>query len=338
MVSKKKGVKNRPKARKKSPLKKVEEEVLSHIPSAETIKKNIEEDSKDVSLLKLINYVLLFFIPTMILGLFALKIGSVYSDYFEASAQIISKILMLPFMVLVFFFIIPYISDREKIAGIRYSVLAFLIIGIGLSLPSALDGRYGLIMMIPTYFAAYILLTFFFCPEVLGIERNLRDWFKHKKQFSIVAIYISIVLLFVVGFGGLYYEIYLDSPEAFELAVDKEVHLESFIYYSMVSFTSTGYGEMLPVSTAARLLFFMEGLVALIMNVLFIAILLVFISNAEFLSQRKEEKEIHEEFKKEEAELRKEEKEIRRVEKEVKHVEKEEEGFMKKFYKKMKPW
>ncbi|MBN1543995.1 hypothetical protein JW898_00875 [Candidatus Woesearchaeota archaeon] len=285
-----------------------------------------EAGKKDISLLKLVNYNLLFFIPLMVFILFALKIGAVYSDYFEASPGIIAKVFMVPFMALLFFFVIPFIRDRENIAGIRYSIIAFFIIGVGMTLPSALRGDYSLLYTIPNYFGSYILLTFIFCPEVLGIERTLRDWFKHRKQFSIVAIYLSIVLFYVIGFGTLYYDIYNDpaNPAAFSLSVDKEPTVASFIYYSMVSFTTTGYGEILPVSTAARLVFFMEALMGLVVNVLFIAILLVFISNAEFLSERREEKEIIKEVKEAGKVLKKEEDEIKMVEQQIETIEREE--------------
>ena len=181
-------------------------------------------------------------------------------------------------------------------------------------------------------------MTFFFCPEVLGIERNIRDWFKHRKQVYIIAIYISIVFLYVTGFGSIYHDIYTDprNPDAFEFSIDKEPTLASFVYYSMVSFTTTGYGEILPVSTAARLVFFMESLLGLVLNVLFIAILLVFVSNAEFLSRKKEEKEVEAVVKKEEEEIKKEERELKKVEKEVEEVKKEE-GFIAKFFRKIAP-
>ncbi len=312
--------------------------------SAPTVSNGNDSGKNDISLLKLINYIAIFFIPVLIFAAFALKIAARYADYFEASAGVMAQIFMVPFMVIVFFFFIPYIRDREKIKGIRFSVVALTIIGVGMAFPSALKGRWDPMLMIPTYLASYILLTFIFCPEVLGIERNLRDWFKHKKQLSIIAIYISLVLLYVIGFGALFYDIYKDpaNPDAFQFSVDKEPSLASFIYYSMVSFTSTGYGEMLPVSTAARLVFFMEGLVALITNVLFIALLLVFISNAEFLSQKREEKQIVKEFKKEEDAIRneehaieQEEKAIKKVEKDVKDVEADE-SMMVKLYKRLK--
>jgi len=279
---------------------------------------DFEHGKKDISLMKLMNYNLIFFIPLMIFILFSLKIGKLYSYYFEASPGVIAKVFMIPFMAILFFFIIPFIRDREKIIGIRYSIVAFLIVGLGITLPSALKGNYGLIMTIPNYFASYILISFIICPEVLGIERNIRDWFQHRRQILIVGIYLSIVLLYVLGFGSTYYDIYMDSPEAFVFSIDKEPGFASFMYYSMVSFTTTGYGEILPVSTTARMVFFMQALVGLITNVLFIAILLVFVSNAEFLSHKSEEREIVKEFKKEELEIEKEENAIERVEREVK--------------------
>lgn len=331
MPKKKRGVSVR-----HSSVRKPCKDSLKKVPSASNIEQSLENTKTDISLLKLVNYNLLFFIPLMIFLLFAMKIGAVYSSYFEASPGVTAKILMVPFMAIMFFFIVPFIRDREKVIGIRYSIVAFFIVGLGITLPSAITGDYGLILSIPSYFASYILITFIFCPEVLGIERNIRDWFKHRKQLSIVTIYLSIVLLYVLGFGALYYDIYVDHPESFKLSIDKDPHLASFVYYSMVSFTTTGYGEILPISTAARLVFFMEALIGLVMNVVFIAILLVFVSNAEFLSQRREEHSIEKEFKKEEEAIKKEEQELKRVEQEVKKVERDE-SFMKRFVRFIKP-
>jgi hypothetical protein len=224
--------------------------------------------------------------------------------------------------------------------------VAFIVIGVGITLPSAIKGNYGFLLTLPLHFGSYILMTFFFCPEVLGIERTLRDWFKHKKQMTVTLIYVSIVLLYLIGFGALYYDINSDpsSPGAFSISSGESPGLTTFIYYSMVSFSTTGYGDITPLSTAARLVFFIESLMGLVINVLFIAVLLVFISNAEFLSQKSEEAALEREVKKEEAEIRKEErvikkelKEIKNVEKEVEKVEKEE-SLLGKVYRKLNEW
>ena len=126
---------------------------LDEVPSAMNVEHGFEAGKKDISLLKLVNYNLLFFIPLMVFLLFALKIGAVYSGYFEASPGVTAKILMVPFMVLMFFFIVPFISDSEKVEGIRYSIVAFCLVGLGITLPSAVSGDYGLVMSLPSYFA-----------------------------------------------------------------------------------------------------------------------------------------------------------------------------------------
>ena len=159
MVSKKKGVKAR-KKRPCKPVKKEEKSMLSKVVSATLPEHDTEAGKKNISVMKLVNYNLIFFIPMMVFILFAMKIGAVYSDYFEASAGITAKIFMVPFMTLLFFFIVPFIRDREKIAGIRYSILAFMIIGLGITLPSAIKGSLSLIFAIPTYFGSYVLLPF----------------------------------------------------------------------------------------------------------------------------------------------------------------------------------
>jgi voltage-gated potassium channel len=162
----------------------------------------------------------------------------------------------------------------------------------------------------------------------------------------VTTIYLSVVLLYLVGFGALYYDVYNDpaNPHAFKFDTEKTPALETFIYYSMVSFSTTGYGDIIPVSAAARLVFFIESLLGLVINVLFIAILLVFISNAEFLSQRSEEAEIAKEVKQEESEIKKEEKQIKKELKEIEKVEKEvkevetEESVLSKVYRKLNEW
>ncbi|HII72462.1 TPA: two pore domain potassium channel family protein [Candidatus Woesearchaeota archaeon] len=310
-----------------------------HIPKAEVLAPKVasastgfEQDKKDVSLVKLLNYNLLFFIPVLIAAIVSLKIGDYTKDFFMASPHIIAKILMIPFITVIFLLVVPFIRDREKIAGIRYSILAFFLVGIGITLPSMLQGHPSLFLQMFNYFGTYILVTFIYAPEVLGIERHLRDWFKHHKQLLIMAIYLSIVLLNVLGFGFLYHDIYEDAKDvtAFNMADGEKPGLWTFVYFSIVTFTTTGYGEITPASPAARLLFSMEAIYGLIINVLFIAILLVFVSNAEYLAQRKEK----EDLKQAEMMIEKEEKELKKVEKEVEEVKKEE-GFFEILLKKL---
>lgn len=297
------------------------------------IPKSLDKKIKDdISLLKLVQFNLLFFIPVMLALIFLFQIAVRVSDYFQASPNVLVRIFMIPTVFLIFYFVIPFIRSRENVRGIRYSIVGLGIVSAGIAFPSAIKNHnYSMFFNMFIYVACYILLTFFFCPEVLGMEKSMRDWFKHRKQINIIAIYLSIILFFIVGFGGLYYDVYTDpsNSQAFTVANEEIPSMSTFVYFSMVSFTTTGYGEILPHSPAARLVFFMEALIGLVMNVIFIAILLMFISNAEFLGQQEEERvadnviEDTKKVKAEEQELKKEEKILKKEEKEIKDLEKE---------------
>ncbi|MFC1723144.1 potassium channel family protein [Nanoarchaeota archaeon] len=315
----------------KGKKKRVKKKSVPHVVSAS----DFDSSKTDISIVKLINYNLLFFVPLLVAAIIALKIGDLTSDFFMASPHIVAKILMLPFITVIFLLVVPFIRNREKIAGIRYSIFAMFIVGLGITLPSATQGNYSLLLQITNYMGIYILATFFYAPEVLGIPKHIRDWFKQHKQLLIVGIYLSIVMLNIIGFGFLYFDIYTDRPDVttFHFGADEKPTIFTFQYFSIVTFSTTGYGEITPASPAARLLYSMEAILGMVINVLFIAILLVFVSNAEYLSQQKEQIEVEETEKL----LKKEEKELKKVERDVKRVEEKENffmGFMNKWFKK----
>ncbi|MFQ5475034.1 MAG: hypothetical protein ACE5DM_04320, partial [Candidatus Nanoarchaeia archaeon] len=149
-----------------------------------------EVGKEDISVIKLINYNLLFFIPLLIAGLASLWAGRRFADFFEASPSIVAHIFMFIFVFLAFFAIIPFIRKRENIKGVRYSVLAFFVVGLGITVPSAIEGNFNLLFNLPNYFAHYLFLTFIFAPEVLGIQTNIADWFAKGKQLIVLFIYV----------------------------------------------------------------------------------------------------------------------------------------------------
>ena len=154
------------------------------------------------------------------------------------------------------------------------------LIGIGFTMPSALRGNFNLLMALPTIFAHYALLTFIYHPEVLGVAKDIQRWFAQHRQFSIILVYLSIVLLYVVGFGFLHFQAWNGSyvPNAYAFANDRTATITTFMYYSTITFTTIGYGDIVPISRAARLLAISEAFLGLTINVLFIAILLMYIS------------------------------------------------------------
>ncbi|MBU0535344.1 MAG: potassium channel family protein, partial [Nanoarchaeota archaeon] len=215
----------------------------------------LHERKDDISILKLVQYNLLFFIPLLLALAVSLYFARRVGAYLQVSPKIAIEILMVFFTTIIFFFIIPFIRRRESIKGIRFALLAFLIVGFAFTVPSMLAGDYSLILSLLIYFGSYILLTFVYAPEVLGMVGDIADWFNHHRQLLIMLVYTAIVMFYVSGFGVIYHDIANDptNPNAFEYSHDMEKSYSTFIYYSIVTFATVGYGDVLPISPAARL-------------------------------------------------------------------------------------
>jgi hypothetical protein len=233
-------------------------------------------------------YNLIFFVPLGVSFWISLLIAKSGSSFLEASPLHGTFFFANIFAMFIFAVIIPLLHKHENIAGVRYSILAFAVVALGLTLPSAFKGNLLFLLNLPTFYATYLLVTFIAAPEVLGIERNLRKWFVHRKQFLIIIVYIAIAVLYMVGFGNQYHQLYQDSPSAF--AFDNDVHpgFGTFVYFSVITFATIGYGDITPVSALARMTASFEALLGMIVNVIFIAILIMFISGAASQRQAKE--------------------------------------------------
>lgn len=279
---------------------------------------SFEERKTDISLLKLINYMLLFFIPMMLSLVASIYFSKPVGAYLQASPKVAIEIMMIGFTLLIFFFIIPFLRKRESVQGIRFALIAFLLVGFAFTIPSLIAGDYSLLLDLFIYFGSYVLLTFIFAPEVLGMSGDVADWFNHYRQLLILLVYASIVIFYVVGFGVIYYDIATDPthPSPFEYSYNIDMSYGTFIYYSIITFATVGYGEIIPVSPAARFVAAFEVMLGLVINVVFIAILFVFISNAQQFYRKKEGKEIKE-MEMEEKKIEKEEETIEEKEKEL---------------------
>lgn len=97
-------------------------------------------------------------------------------------------------------------------------------------------------------------------------------------------------------------------PNAFSYSLDGELGYGTFLYYSVITFTTIGYGDITPVSPGARLVAGFQAMLGMIINVVFIAILFMYISNFQLILKKetkieKEEARIIRTEKKEEREI-----------------------------------
>jgi len=135
------------------------------------------------------------------------------------------------------------------------------------------------------------------------MDVDIGTWFEQYKQLMILVVYVSMISLYILGFAWMYFQMAIDPTygAAFNTP-DETAQYSSYVYYSVVIFGTIGFGEITPVTKAARFTSALEALMALIINVIFIAILFVYVSNfRDFL-------------KKEERQIKAAQKEIRKIE------------------------
>jgi len=265
----------------------------------------------EISLKNLAIYNFMFLVPIILLIMLSAFIGSSLSIKLHTTVAVTMEILMIFFTLILFAILIPFIRRNESVVGVRYALIGFLIVAVGLTLPSiVLEWDWSLLWIELPHIATYLLLTFIYCPEVLGMDIDISKWFQHFKQIMIIVIYISIVMFYVSGFGWIFFNMAQADPGAFAYSVEKPIEYSTFMYFSIISFATIGYGDITPVSTGARFLVCVEAIVGSIVNVIFIAILFVYVSNFQsFLRGLKEEEKM---IKKEEKLIAREEAAIKR--------------------------
>lgn len=143
----------------------------------------------EITFSKLVFYNVLFFAPLFGAVALANLLAHAVSNFFQANVYVLTNMIMILFSLAIFFCIVPYVRRRENIQGVRRALVGFLIVGFSITIPALLKGNYGLLLSCLVPIANYVLATFIYCPEVLGMDVDIGTWFEHYKQLSILLVY-----------------------------------------------------------------------------------------------------------------------------------------------------
>ena len=158
--------------------------------------------------------------------------------------------------VIELFFMLVLLAGAWAIAEHRRAVLALAVLGTVIvafaGLPMPLFGPATPLVRQVAALLAVLLLAAMVGFRVFAPGRVTTD-----RIMGAVALY----LLFGVAWGNAYEIVALADPAAFNAAPDPRRGVERWFYFSFVTLTTVGYGDVTPVSRAARVLAIGEALV-----------------------------------------------------------------------------
>ncbi|TDN95352.1 ion channel [Salegentibacter sp. 24] len=132
-------------------------------------------------------------------------------------------------------------------------ILAFLYF---LFLPKALDNeawKWAIIIIAVIKAFLIVRITFKQLSKILGDSHYLEH---------VLSLFALIVSLIIISFASDYYALYLNEAANFKtnlVITEPSIFLFfEFIYYSLISFSTVGYGDFVPLSLSAKFLVILE--------------------------------------------------------------------------------
>lgn len=186
------------------------------------------------------------------------------------SALLILNPLARPLVALQSFFdvllLVVVLLLAVSLAGDKYWRLAACLLLIATAVMFLADLAFAVSARFPTETAAYGLASLFF---VAAAGRTIASIFT-SQQLSLDSIFGAICgyVLLGVAWGLVYAMLYNANLESFQLSEATRAQLEQgddrrhiFIYYSFVTLTTVGYGDVSPLSIQARTLAWLEAVI-----------------------------------------------------------------------------
>ena len=181
------------------------------------------------------------------------------------------------FFLLLYIFISPFLVPYPSMAILAHSLLSITLffsvwalqkhqnyrpLAIVLLIPVLVLYWLGLYEIIPfDLLSAYVLLALFFILLIIAFAKQL----VRVERINLQVIYGTLCLYLILGllWGVLYSLLYELSPGSFAgalLETQKESMLTTFNYFSMVTLTTLGYGDITPQTLAAGALCQVEAI------------------------------------------------------------------------------
>ncbi len=152
---------------------------------------------------------------------------------------------------------ISYLNKKLKynnfVITIGYGIMLYLLY---LSRTEEIGTGTYIFMMVTfsIFYLSYYLM--FVLEKVMEFSKGEKDY------FHMVLEVVSIIVCIIVFFGMAYQYIYSFDKNSFSGFIGDSflTKLISFQYFSFISFTTIGYGDILPVSNLARIFAIIEGI------------------------------------------------------------------------------
>jgi hypothetical protein len=158
------------------------------------------------------------------------------------------------------------VGDRERLATRRRRrhIVAWL-----LAVPAILERMISTVWPDPRFFLASSLCWLFFIAYVTWIE--LRSVLEQRRiTGETISMAISVYLLIGVTWGLLYFAMVQVDPRALDFGKLPDVHVDAahplhvtmpiFIYFSLTTLSTIGFGDITPASMSARYAAVAEGI------------------------------------------------------------------------------
>jgi len=246
-------------------------------------------DIKNIVSGKSIKYI---FIALILVGIsigLSFILGQLTYSYFETNASNLGYLYSIIFSSISFFFFVKFSRKNMDINELRkfiviYFLIYFMITGVILIfLADNVSYFYSTAGASLILFSIYILIIFLMNPGILGIAGSFKQIFSTGKQVRVIVVYLFIVFMQVFGFSLLNYAIsWFASFKGYNPAYNipnPPGEWFDFLYFSFITFVTIGYGDIHPLSRAAKFSAIIQAVEAHIISILFLAILFVYISS-----------------------------------------------------------